>query len=302
MQDLFLKDLPTECRSFLIDKLPHRVEKVAVLRERKQHAVYRIYTQKDSFVLKCFQPQSVAKEIQVYDLLQENKIPTLPCYGITDNALLLEDLESSESWRCADERDMKLSTTGEAVANWYRRLHTVGFEVVRNAEETIGYLQSWIGIIQQKAMEIVGNTLEVADSGSWKLALSSFEALKEKYQSFPQTFNYNDFAAENLALSATHQREEQAIVYDYDQFGVGAIYSDWRNVTYSLQEGARDAFVAAYGEVSESERRIDNVLSILQGLIIAVDRDRFPNWALPLRKSIENGELERKIYAALEIL
>ena len=197
---------------------------------------------------------------------------------------------------------MTLSSAGIAIARWYQRLHAAGFKALSKPEESLDCLEAWIDIIEQNTLEGVGRQLELADSRGWKLALTHFEEFKCKYRSYPQTFNYNDFAAENLAFSLTRQGRLQAIVFDYDQFSIGTIYSDRRNVIYSLRGGARKIFIEIYGEASEGERRLDDVLSILHGLIIASEREKFPNWAMPLQHSIKNGELERKIAAALEIV
>jgi hypothetical protein len=295
-------ELPEICQSALVELLVDEVDKVILLRKREDHAVYRIRAKTGNFVLKCFQTPPLPKEIKVYVLLQKYGVPTLPCCAMTENAILLEDLDFSETWRRAGEDDIKSSSTGIAVAEWYQRLHAVGLEVLMNAEENLDHLEAWVDAINQNELKEVDHRLEIKNSRGWKLAISHCEELKNKYRSFPQTFNYNDFAAENLALSCTRQENLQAIIYDYDQFSIGTIYSDWRNVVYSLQGEAREAFMDTYGEVSEIERRLDDVLSILHGLIIAVARDKFPKWALPLRNSIENGELERKISTALEIV
>jgi hypothetical protein len=252
--------------------------------------------------MKHFKTPSVAKEIKVYSLLQKNDVPTLSVYGITDNTILLEDLNLNTHWRCANEADMNLFSTGNAVVDWYQKLHTMGFEVIGKSEEKLEYLQFWIDAIDQKVLEKAGKTLEVTNYGSWKLGMENCEAIKIKYHSFPQTFDYSDFAAENLALSRGYQTRLRAIVYDYDQFNIGTVYSDWRNVTFSLKGKARDVFITAYGEVSEDERRLDEVLNVLYGLIVATARTKFPTWALRLRKSIENGELEKSIRSALEII
>ncbi len=297
-----MSKLSQECQLTLKSMKFDGVEQVEVLRQRKGHTVYRISAKSGSFVLKCFQSQVTAKEIQVYRLLQEHGVPTLPCHGIADNAILLEDLDFSKVWHRAYGSEMGLSSTGKAVADWYRTLHDVGFKVVGRFEGISEYLQSWIDIINESVLEEIGMALDVVSMRGWELALANCEKLKQKYRSFPQTFNYNDFAEENLALSEIRGSKQQAIVYDYDQFSVGTVYSDWRNVTYSLQGRAREAFIATYGEVSESEYRIDDVLSILHGLIVAVERDKFPEWALPLHNSIGNGELEQKIQSALEIV
>jgi len=79
----------------------------------------------------------------------------------------------------------------------------------------------------------------------------------------------------------------EAIVFDYDCFKTGTVYSDWRNVVYSLQGIGRAAFQAAYGPVDEAEGLLDEPLSILYGLIIASRREKFLGWARPLVEAVK---------------
>ena len=194
---------------------PAEVKDILVLRQKAVHTVYRLVCSRGCFVLKWFAtPHAV--ELQTYALLEKLGVPTLPVYGRPDQALLMEDLGSSAQWRLATEADVEQAVTGQAVADWYRQLHSAG--------------QKWSD----------------------------------------------------------------------DCFSTGAAYSDWRNVTCSLRGAAREAFAQAYGPVNAAEKRLDDPLSILQGLVIAVRRIHTPAWAAPLLKSIENGELAGYVTAALE--
>lgn len=278
------------------------IDDVSIIRQRELHTVYRVYTTTGTFIVKCFLSSPPVKEIQVYSLLQENGIRTLPLYGSTENAIILEDLDSSTMWRCAGEEDLFLPSTGQAVSSWYRKLHAVGLEIVNTRDDDLSYLQPWIEIIDQDSLESTAKTLGMAGSDAWKMAMDHHEDLKTRYRAFPQTFNYTDFASVNIALSKGTNKDVQAIVFDYDQFSIGTTFSDWRNVTYSLKGEAREAFIHDYGDISDDEKRVDDALSILEGLIIASSREFFPMWAEPLRDSVTSGELEKKISAALEIL
>jgi len=117
----------------------------------------------------------------------------------------------------------------------------------------------------------------------------------------PQTFNYNDFAVENMALSRAVQVPLRAIVFDYDQFSLGPAYSDWRNVVSGLRGASQSAFEEAYGGVNQHERILDEPLSILYGLVIACRRSQLPRWAVPLSEAARTGGLEGAIRRALEV-
>jgi hypothetical protein len=276
---------------------PADVRATRVLREREGHAVYRIVCRDRSYVLKLFDAPD-ALEVQVYALLRGLGVAVLPVHGAGPQALLLEDLESSAEWRAASDADMAEAATGTAVAGWYRRLHEAGFGICADADRRPAFLRPWIDEITPAALETAGRVLGFSAEPAWATARAQAEALKARYRAFPQTFNYDDFAGENLALSRGGE-PLRAVVYDYDCFSVGCAYSDWRNVTFSLQGAARDAFAQAYGPVSDAERRLDDPLAILQGLVSASRRSRAPGWALPLIRSVTNGELAEAIRRAL---
>lgn len=282
------------------DQEGKRVGGVELLHKGEQHALYRIRVQGSSYVLKCFLNSRNPVEPQVYSLLQKLDVPTLHCFCITSDAILMEDIGQSAAWRLAAEEDMSKSATGVAVASWYRRLHHSGYTAVADPEIDTSFLNHWVDVITQGSLKEAGKKLDLSAFSSWRLAVETADVLVARYKSLPQTLNYSDFAAENLALSRDPGQMPEAIVFDYDQFSLGTAYSDWRNVVYSLQGTAKESFIAAYGPVDDSERILDNVLSVLEGLVIAARRVRFPKWAEPLRESVVNDDLERRIRFALE--
>jgi len=276
-----------------------------LLRFKSGHFVCRLKAGRSWRILKGFDSPDVL-EPQVYALLRRYEIPTLSLHGCTRQALLLEDLAHSRSWRNASAADMRRRETGLAVADWYHRLHTVGREALRHPEALPPPLHAWVDELMPAALSAAGIRLGLAGKAAWEFALRHAETLCARARACPQTFNYEDFARENLAVSRRGPR--RAVVFDYDCFTLGmaysdwrnVTYSDWRNVTYSLEGPARESFIEAYGSVSEIEARLDLPLSNLHGLVLASRRENVPGWARPLLESVENGELERSVSKALE--
>ncbi len=277
---------------------PHEPLAFELLRRKAGHLVCRIRTGRAWRVLKSFDTPD-ALEPAVYALLEGCGIPTLPVHARTDRSLLLEDLEHSRAWRLAREADMGRAETGIALAGWYRSLHRAGYEALRHPETLPPGLHAWVDELTGEALTEAGLRLGLTGSPAWGAALQAIDSLRDKAQAGLQTFNYDDFARENLALSRGKTRL-QAIVFDYDRFSLGAAYSDWHNVTWSLEGAAREAFAETYGPVSETERRLDAPLSNLSGLLEASRRANVPTWARPLLEEVANGALERSIQAALE--
>lgn len=277
---------------------PAAICQATLLRQSAGHVVYRLITADTGYILKWFTSPAAALEIEIYSLLAAFDIETLPVIVHTDIALLLADLQFSPVWRLATHADMELATTGAAVAAWYRNLHSAGYTALAKSMALPHGLIPWVAEVTPAALAQAGERLHLQAAPGWQAAVAASETLKTRYLALPQTFNYNDFAAENLALS--RKLPLQAVVFDYDCFRIGTAYSDWRNIAYSLHGAARDAFAAAYGSFSEQEKLMDEPLASLYGLIIASRRQRLPGWAQPLVADVVNGALERSIQQALD--
>jgi hypothetical protein len=104
--------------------------------------------------------------------------------------------------------------------------------------------------ITDQSLENAGAVFSLGDKRAWRMALENHAEMKAKYLSLPQTFNYNDFVAENLALSHSEDLPLQAVVFDYDCFSLGVPSGDWHFVTHALQGTAKEAFAETYGPVS----------------------------------------------------
>lgn len=283
----------------LNELLQDRVTNLVVLRQRPGHTVYRVFTARSSYILKWFNSEHDALELQVYALLSDCHVPTLPVCGQTSRALLLEDLNASPHWRLAHERDMESEPTALALTDWYRGLHQAGRETLSDNNQDLSFLKREIDDLDPTSLLSTGKRLGLAHLPVWELAMESIDTLTSIYRSLPHTFNYNDFAAENLALSPLDGNPLRAVVFDYDCFGIGLAYSDWRNVIYGLKGQAREAFAHAYGEISRSEKIIDEPLSLLYNLVVASTHQEFPDWAKLSMKSVINGDLEIQIRIAL---
>jgi len=274
-------------------------EQMTILRETRTHLVYRISGRNGSYILKWFLSPGQSLEAKIYHLLSQYGVPTLPVYENTGRALVLEDLQSSTAWRLAEPADMELAATGEALATWYLDLHQAGREALKDPRWSRYGVNPWVEEITAVSLEKAGAKFKLEKEPAWEAAVRHAPALQAKYLALPQTFNYNDFAAENLALSRDKAQPLRAIVFDFDCFTTGAAYSDFRNVLYSLQGAAKDAFQDGYGPLVEEERLLDEPLSILYGLVVASQRSRVPSWASPLMESVIHGGLDRAIREAL---
>lgn len=293
--DLFQIDF----KSIGID--PAEIEKIEILRKKDTHLVCRVIYKQRSFILKWAFSTFGNKEILVYELLKGFGVETLPVQTCTGQALLLEDLQSSYDWRLAEEDDMKLSETGDAIAQWYLEFHQAGRIALRNPSIHEALQNPWVASISLPALNQAAKTFNLEGERVWNIVLASFDELKAKYLDCPQTFNYNDFAAENLSLSRSEDLPLRAIVFDYDCFTTGIAFSDVRNVLHSLAGEAAAAFQETYGGLNDEERQLDEPLAMMYGLIIASQRRTRPSWVQPILKSVASGDLYASIDIALKL-
>jgi hypothetical protein len=272
-----------------------------LLRERSTHAVYRLIASERRFILKFYTGPHPSLEGKVYSLLQQLGISTLPVYLQQDNYLLIEDLETSPTWRLAIPADMGSAAVGQAVAAWYRQLHRTGRQALQQNDTRMDFLTSWVDGLEEPSLVAAGQKFDLAHVSAWQAAIQSLPALKKVFHSFPQTFNYNDFADENLALTRDPISPQGAIVFDYDCFSIGTAFSDYRNVLFALKGPAREAFCEASDPVDPGEEVIDNVLSVIENIISAASRSHFPTWAAPSIASIHDGKFGRDLDQALAL-
>jgi hypothetical protein len=275
---------------------PSDIQETIILRQKAEHTVYRLLCSGRSYVLKWFAAPT-GTELQTYALLENLGIPTLPVHARTNQALLLENLENSARWRLATNPDMEQAATGQAVGEWYAQLHQVGRNYLAKNSAWPSFLKPWVDVITPENLAVAAARFGWKSTPGWRTVLADLPVLLNHYRTLPQTLNYSDFAAENLALSCEEPR--RAVVFDYDCFSIGTAYSDWRNVTYSLQGAARQTFAEAYGPVDLQEKQMDGPLATLEGLVIAAQRAHTPAWAVPLIQSVESGELQSEMDFAL---
>ena len=278
---------------------PASIRRVDTLSERHGHAIWRLVTAEGSYIVKWLPEAAARVEVGGYLLLRQLGVPTLPLYGSTAQALLLEDLTRSEMWRLATPDDLTRPEVGRAVARWYRVFHDAG-EALLSKGDRPGFLAHETDELDRNSMLAAGQSLGLRDCRAWDLAVEHIELLRAAADRLSTTLNYNDFYWTNLALTSREHGPE-VVVFDYHLLGVGMRYSDCRNVTSSLSADAGPAFWEAYGSVDSREGKLDRPLATLWTLNAASRLTKFPKWAEASRDSVVEGDLERDLVEAIEL-
>lgn len=235
--------------------------------------VARVQSDEKSYIIKYFQNEDFKREIKNYQLLNALNIPTVNVIGVTDSAILMEDISQSDTFRLGIKEDLNDVVIALKIAEWYKLLHTGSKDFVLEHSTELYDETDFITI---ENIEFIKEKTGTQNLLVWKLINDNFDVIVSKIKSLPRVLTYNDFYYTNLVVA---KDKSSAFMFDYNLLGKGYVYSDIRNVCSSLDEDAKKAFLKTYGEFDENEIIVDDVASVLITLYYACQRKKFPSWA-----------------------
>jgi len=266
-----------------IGRMGFQPASLSLIRDKDGVSVWRLSADGMSYVMKCFENIKYRREIENYQTLISLGVPTLKMIAHTDCSILLEDIEQS-IYRLGIADDMSNPKITALIASWHKALHEKG-----QRYEKLHQLYDECDCITPEKIKMVMNATDTGNLHVWQIINENFDKIKSVAMSMPRTLTYNDFYYTNLAVA---RDETSAIMYDYNMLGKGYVYGDIRNVCSSLcNKEARTAFISAYGDFDKSEVVLDEIISTLQTLIVACERDSFPSWANDSLDSVKDGRL-----------
>lgn len=257
----------------------------SLLREKDGITVCRVRSGDRRLVLKHFADEEDRREIENYRILNRLGIQTIPLIAHTDQAILLEDMESSLQYRLGIPQDLDDPQVTASLAAWYRKLHDTGRSFVK---EHGSLLYDETDLITRESIFFVSTQSKTVSAPVWEFLRQRFDDVMGRIRSAKRTLAYNDFYYTNLIVS---KDKSEAFMFDYNLLGKGYVLSDLRNVTYHMSEAAAQAFLTAYGSYDEDEIIIDRVASALTTLIFACRREEWPEWADEPLDKVRSGEL-----------
>ncbi len=246
----------------------------SLIRSKAGISVYRVESEGKKLILKVFENQEDAREIDNYLILSKLEIPTLPLLGYTKNAILLPDVESSDEYRLGKESDLNDPKVARAIAKWYKTLHERG-KAYLSGSETPMHDES--DMLTADNMEVIAEKTGTIENMLWQAIAENYSMIRSRIDALPRTLTYNDFYWTNLIVS---KNGESAFMFDYNLLGKGTAYGDIRNVTSSLSHEAAEAFLKEYGvNIDEEQKQADAFIEPLVTLISAYEHESFPQWA-----------------------
>lgn len=255
--------------------------------------VARVQNGTTSYIIKYFQNEDFKREIKNYQHLYDLSIPTVKVFGFTDSAILMEDISQSDTFRLATKEDLDDVVIASEIAEWYKLLHTRSKDFT---EGNITEIYDETDFITRDNIEFIKEKTGTQNLPVWELINDNFDVIVSKIRSLPRFLTYNDFYYTNLIVA---KDKTSAFMFDYNLLGKGYVYSDIRNVCYSLGENAKKAFLEAYGEFDKKEIIVDDVASVLVTLYHACKRKNFPSWANSILDDLKN-DFDKKVQILID--
>lgn len=263
-----------------------------LIRHKEGVIVVRVSWNGGSAVLKCFENAEFCREIQSYDILERCGISTIAVLGKSDRSILLEDINSSVTYRLGEEGDLNNPQVIRALAAWYRTLHTNGEKYV--LQYGAGMYEEW-DCLTMMNIEAIRSRFRLSYCEGIEAFVDHYGKLLKIMDAIPRTLTYNDFHFSNMVVK---KDASGAMMLDYNFLGKGCYVSDIRNVIYWLSEENRELFFSAYGEFDEKLFLIDKICSPLVTLYSAMKRNIFPGWA---KKAMDDLEEIPKLISELSL-
>jgi hypothetical protein len=276
----------------IINEMGLQNAQISNIRSKRGIHIYSVNADGDKYILKVFDNEDDRREIHNYKLLNSLEIPTLPVLKYTETALLLPDVNADNTYRLGIENDLNDKQTARLIARWYKCLHAKGYSCDLND------LYSETDVITVENIKATAEKTNTQDNALWKALYDNLDIIKTKIKSMPHTLTYNDFYWTNLVVARDGQ---SAMMFDYNLLGKGYAYADVRNVTSSLTDGAKQAFLDEYGSIRDEEVIADDILSPLY-IILCPEWGGAAHEELKIHNDGVHGErLITKLYKWLEL-
>ena len=263
----------------------------ALIRHKDGVIVAKVRTDGGTAILKAFENETFRREIRNYEILQRCGVPTIAVLGKSERSILLEDIDASGVYRLGEERDLHDPAAIEAIARWYRTLHTNGSRYVR--QYGAGMYEEW-DLLTAENLERIRERFDLAENKGLRAVREHFSELRALLDAAPRTLTYNDFYYTNLIV---RRDASEALMFDYNLLGKGCCVSDIHNVIYWLDEENRKRFFAVYGDADARLMLLDRICAPAVSLVSAAERNIFPDWA---REAVAELDAIPALLAALQ--
>lgn len=254
-----------------LKKLNISCSNIDLIQNKDGVVVARVQSDTTSYIIKCFQNEKYKREIKNYQFLNSLNISTVNVFGVTDSAILMEDVSQSNAFRLGSKDDLYDVIVASKIAEWYKLLHTSSKDYVKK-HCTKFYDET--DFITRENIEFIKAKTNTQNLPVWKLIDDNFDVMVSKIKDLPRVLTYNDFYFTNLIVAINLQHLCLIIICLVKVMSILTFA-----MCSSLGENAKKAFLETYGEFDKSEIIVDDVASVLVTLYHACQRKTFPSWA-----------------------
>ena len=241
---------------------------VHLIRSKEGVIVARVRWGDGTAVLKCFENTAFRREIQNYDILHSCDIQTITVLGKSDHSILLEDIDSSETYRLGIEQDLNNPSVIKAIAKWYKTLHTNGRQYVQHYGA--GMYEEWDFFTMDNIMAILDNWK--AHGGDHNPNLQKPIEKKTEYWTPPSDPDTRinstgktaaDFMAEARVKNWERENGElpsdarDPIVQYIKDFGANPVFAELKNHPIRKEDDLTEALIEMADRLSDRQPKIE---------------------------------------------
>lgn len=236
-------------------------ERLTLIREDRGIAFFRLLAGDRRLVLKLYLGDDGREELFYLELLAQHGLPTLPLLKKDSSALLMEDLDFSDTLAPATLDAASDPAVMGALGAWYRALHQL--EVGEG--DGIGLSAAWQALSQA--------ALEQADAAhrdkeAWRRLYPMLQALVAQARSLPLRLCCNDFHPADLVVG---RQQPLAFMNACGRMGLNYPGLDLKNALQFSDNAARAAFRAAYQLTWPQEEEWSHLLAPLLEVLMGAD-------------------------------
>ena len=170
---------------------------ISLIRSKDGVIVVRISGSNNTAILKCFENVEFRREIQNYEILRKCGVPTISVLGNSECSILLEDIDSSDTYRLGVKQDLNDPAVIGAIAKWYRILHNNGEHYVQQNGSAMYDELDYFTIDNVVAIR---NRFELDENSGLNAVIDHYGTLRNRIDSAPRTLTYNDFYYTNMVV------------------------------------------------------------------------------------------------------
>lgn len=245
-----------------------------------------IYKQDKTFIVRYYDFNDSWYYINKYLILEKYgiKIPKIITYS--NKLIIFEDYNDFNKYEKLNNENITNENI-EKISEWYKNLHS-------NFQESIINYKEYFNISN---INKIMKRYNLQYNKNLKYIYDNFYNINLKLSKLKNSFVLNDFSLDNLLVS---KESGKIICNKCDNFGSGFCYMDICKIKENLSKENFDIFVSKYGNISEDERVIGEVVSKIIDLYLSINDEVISLRTRKILDEIVSDKFANKIKSIVE--